>query len=79
MAQQPARRQQQIFTDDLVQSMAFGAAVDVGIVERAPNSSDEDSGDEDDIADEEEEDRAGKLPPGAAKVRWSKREDVRTE
>ena len=59
---------------------------DIGIVERAPNSSDEESvadDDEinDDIDDDDDDDgrTPGKLPPGAAKVRWSKREDVKTE
>ena len=52
---------------------------DIGIVERAPNSSDEES-EADDINDDIDDEREpGKLPPGAAKVRWSKREDVRTE
>ena len=61
-----------------------GTIEDIGIVERAPNSSDEESEPDDDINDDDDidddGDRAGrKLPPGAAKVRWSKREDVRTE
>ena len=57
-----------------------GTAEDIGVVERAPNSSDEDSdgGDDDDINDDGD-DSEGKLPLGAAKVRWAKREDVRTE
>ena len=45
---------------------------DIGIVEYAPNSSDES---EDDIAD----DGMLSLPPGVAKVRWREREDVRRE
>lgn len=50
-------------------------------MERAPNSSDEESEpDDDNIDDIDDDDRpSGKLPAGAAKVRWSKREDVRTE
>ena len=53
---------------------------DIGIVERAPNSSDEDSDpDDDEIEDDNHISRGGKLPPGTAKVRWNKREDVRTE
>ena len=59
--------------------LSTGAVDDIGIVERAPNSSDDDSGDDDDIAEEEEEHDSGKLPPGAAKVRWSRREDLKTE
>ena len=58
-----------------------GVLEDIGIVDRAPNSSDEDSGDDiddDDIADEGAA-HGGKLPPGSAMVRWSKREDVKTE
>lgn len=41
----------------------------IGIVERAPNSSDEESEDEDAIV--VDEDYKGKLPPGSAKVRWN--------
>ena len=50
--------------------LCAGAMEDIGIVERAPNSSDEDSGDEDDIDDIADDDHGrGKLPPGQARVR----------
>mmetsp|Transcript_37439 Transcript_37439/g.85806 ORF Transcript_37439/g.85806 Transcript_37439/m.85806 type:complete len:1060 (+) Transcript_37439:289-3468(+) len=71
--------QQVIFTDDLVQHQDHqGRLHEIGIVERAPNSSDEESEDEDAIVDDDD-DRGGKLPPGSAKVRWSKQESLRTE
>ena len=47
-------------------------------MERAPNSSDEDSeADEDTIVDDDDD--RGKLPPGSAKVRWSKMENIKTK
>ena len=50
-------------------------------MERAPNSSDEESGaeDDDDNIDDGDDNDHGRLPPGSAKVHWSKRDNVRTE
>lgn len=49
-------------------------------MEWAPNSSDEESeADDDAIVDDDDDDERGKLPPGSAKVRWSKVENVKTE
>ena len=65
-----AAKRQTIFTDDLV--IKDGQ---LGVVERAPNSSDMDSeGDEDDIIDDER-----KLPPGSAAVHWKTQDMVTTE
>eukprot|EP00962_Isochrysis_galbana_P044178 scaffold17056_cov102-Isochrysis_galbana.AAC.4 len=64
--------QQKIFTDDLV--MKDGQ---IGLVERAPNSSDEEDEDDDIISDEAP--NADKLPAGAAKVHWAKTDEPATE
>ena len=67
---------QTIFTDDLI----VNANGDIGMVERAPNSSDEDSEIDDDIIDDEQDERAdGKLPPGSARVRWRTDDQLKTE
>ena len=63
---------QSIFTDDLV--IKDGV---IGLVERAPNSSDEESADEDDIVDDEAQ--GGRLRPGSASVHWQKQDTLRTE
>ena len=71
---------QLIFTDDLIVRAGPGGNEEMGVVDRAPNSSDEDSGiDDDDIIDDTEEQPDGKLPPGAARVRWRSQEALKTE
>ena len=70
---------QVIFTDDLV---VRGSRI--GIVERAPNSSDEDSGGDDEIEVIADNSAGGKLAPGSAHVRWRQHDSaldagVRTE
>ena len=72
-------RMQVIFTDDLV---VRGSRI--GIVERAPNSSDEDSGGDDEIEVIADNSAGGKLAPGSAHVRWRQHDSaldagVRTE
>jgi len=62
---------QTIFTDDLVTKDG-----EIGIVDRAPNSSDEES-DGDDIIDDA--DTSGRLPAGAAHVVWKNESKLRTE
>ena len=65
-----------IFTDDLI----VNANGDIGMVERAPNSSDEDSDIDDDIIDDEQDSGLeGKLPPGSARVRWRADDQLKTE
>ena len=67
---------QMIFTDDLI----VNANGDIGMVERAPNSSDEDSEVDDDIIDDEQDSGLeGKLPPGSARVRWRADDQLKTE
>ena len=67
---------QTIFTDDLI----VNANGDIGMVERAPNSSDEDSEVDDDIIDDEQDSGLdGKLPPGSARVRWRADDQLKTE
>jgi hypothetical protein len=67
---------QMIFTDDLI----VNANGDIGMVERAPNSSDEDSDIDDDIIDDEQDSGLeGKLPPGSARVRWRADDQLKTE
>ena len=70
---------QVIFTDDLV---VQGSRI--GIVERALNSSDEDSGGDDEIEVIADNSAGGKLAPGSAHVRWRQHDSaldagVRTE
>ena len=85
----PTRRGARCFALDVVTywpcalslCLTLAGTEDIGIVERAPNSSDEESEpDDDDINDDIEDERDGRrLPPGSAKVRWSKRDNVLTE
>lgn len=68
--------QQRIFTDDLVTK-----GDEIGLVERAPNSSDEEN--EDDIIDDSIDDatpaNSERLPAGSAKVLWAKQEEPMIE
>jgi len=71
---------QLIFTDDLIVRAGPRGDEEMGVVDRAPNSSDEDSEiDDDDIIDDTEERADGKLPPGAARVRWRSQDALKTE
>ena len=66
---------QKIFTDDLVVK-----GEEIGLVERAPNSSDDEDEDDEDIDDIIDDNAGGdKLAPGSARVHWSTQEAPTTE